>query len=133
MIEGKVKTLLVEVLGLEDEEDLVTPEADLVEDLAAESIDFIDICFRLEKDFGLEKISPADIFPPFLQEENFFDDDRKIKDQKRVEVAARLSNEFPHMCGEMIDEIRERGDARPILQVKNLVNFVKFRNRKEFN
>lgn len=129
MIEEKVKMLLVEVLGLEDEEGLVTPEAGLVEDLAAESIDFIDICFRLEKDFGLKKVTPGEIFPPFLQEENYFGDNQKIFSQKREEVAARLSKEFPHMRGEMIDKIKEEGDASAILQVKNLLNFVKYRQR----
>lgn len=42
----KVQTALVEALGV-DEED-VTPEATIIGDLGAESIDFLDIVFRLE-------------------------------------------------------------------------------------
>ena len=43
----KVKTALIDALGVDD--DQVTPEATMVGDLGAESIDFLDIVFRLEK------------------------------------------------------------------------------------
>jgi len=56
----KVRDVLVEALGVEDDE--VTPEATLVGDLGAESIDFLDIVFRLEKTFGIE--IPRDEFFP---------------------------------------------------------------------
>jgi acyl carrier protein len=56
----KIKAALVEALGV-DEED-VTPEATLVGDLGAESIDFLDIVFRLEKAFDI-KIPRGELFP----------------------------------------------------------------------
>ena len=56
----KVQTALVDALAV-DEED-VTPEATIVGDLGAESIDFLDIVFRLEKAFGSE-IPRAELFP----------------------------------------------------------------------
>jgi acyl carrier protein len=56
----KVKTALVDALGVEDDE--VTPEATMVGDLGAESIDFLDIVFRLEKAFGIE-IPRSELFP----------------------------------------------------------------------
>ena len=59
----KVQTALVDALGVDDEE--VTPEATMVGDLGAESIDFLDIVFKLEKSFGIEiprkELSPEDI------------------------------------------------------------------------
>jgi acyl carrier protein len=59
----KVKTALVDALSV-DEED-VTPEATMVGDLGAESIDFLDIVFKLEKSFGIEiprkELDPGDI------------------------------------------------------------------------
>lgn len=59
----KVQTALVDALGV-DEED-VTPEATMVGDLGAESIDFLDIVFKLEKAFNIEiprkELSPEDI------------------------------------------------------------------------
>ena len=59
----KVQTALVDALGVDEEE--VTPAARLVGDLGAESIDFLDIVFKLEKAFGIEiprkELSPEDI------------------------------------------------------------------------
>ena len=59
----KVRASLVDALGVDDDE--VTPEATLVGDLGAESIDFLDIVFKLEKSFGItiprEELSPEDI------------------------------------------------------------------------
>ncbi len=56
----KVQLALVDALGVDDDE--VTPEATLVGDLGAESIDFLDIVFRLEKAFDVE-IPRAELFP----------------------------------------------------------------------
>lgn len=55
-----VREVLVDALGVEDDE--VTPEATLTGDLGAESIDFLDIVFRLEKTFDI-KIPRAELFP----------------------------------------------------------------------
>src|SRR5258707_15689302 len=59
----KVQTALVDALGVDEEE--VTPQATMVGDLGAESIDFLDIVFKLEKAFGIEiprkELSPEDI------------------------------------------------------------------------
>jgi len=56
----KVRTALVDALGVDEEE--VTPQARLVGDLGAESIDFLDIVFRLEKAFDI-KIPRGELFP----------------------------------------------------------------------
>jgi acyl carrier protein len=57
---SKVQEALVDALGVEDDE--VTPEATLQGDLDAESIDFLDIVFRLEKAFDI-KIERGELFP----------------------------------------------------------------------
>jgi acyl carrier protein len=57
---AKVQTALVEALGVDDED--VVPTATMVGDLGAESIDFLDIVFRLEKSFGIE-IPRSELFP----------------------------------------------------------------------
>lgn len=56
----KVRAALIDALGVDDDE--VTPEATMVGDLGAESIDFLDIVFRLEKSFGIE-IPRSELFP----------------------------------------------------------------------
>jgi acyl carrier protein len=59
----KVQTALVDALGVDEEE--VTPQATMVGDLGAESIDFLDIVFKLEKAFGIEiprkELTPEDV------------------------------------------------------------------------
>jgi acyl carrier protein len=59
----KVQEALIDALGVDDDE--VTAEATLVGDLGAESIDFLDIVFKLEKAFDItiprEELSPEDI------------------------------------------------------------------------
>jgi acyl carrier protein len=47
----KVSATLVEALNVDEDE--VTPGATLQGDLGAESIDFLDIVFRLEREFGI--------------------------------------------------------------------------------
>ena len=57
---SKVQSALVDALGVDEDE--VTPQAKLVGDLGAESIDFLDIVFRLEKAFDI-KIPRGELFP----------------------------------------------------------------------
>jgi acyl carrier protein len=59
-IYGKVTQVLVESLNV-DEGD-VTPTATLQGDLGAESIDFLDIIFRLEREFDV-RIPRGELFP----------------------------------------------------------------------
>jgi acyl carrier protein len=64
---GKVRTTLVDALSVDD--DQVTPSARLKADLGAESIDFLDIVFRLEKQFDL-KIPREELFPESIFQGN---------------------------------------------------------------
>jgi acyl carrier protein len=57
---SKVQEALVDALGVDEEE--VSPTATLKGDLGAESIDFLDIVFRLEKAFGI-KIERGELLP----------------------------------------------------------------------
>jgi acyl carrier protein len=56
----KVQSVLVDALGVDDDE--ITPNSRLKQDLGAESIDFLDIVFRLEKAFGI-KIPRDELVP----------------------------------------------------------------------
>lgn len=88
---AKVKTILTESLGADD--DAVTPQARLVGDLNAESIDFLDIMFRLEREFGLAKIDKNELFP-----ESVFQGDPKFVQNGRVtaEGLAELRARMPY-------------------------------------
>ena len=56
----KVSATLVEALNVDEEE--IKPTSTLQGDLGAESIDFLDIVFRLEREFGI-KIPRNELFP----------------------------------------------------------------------
>ena len=56
----RVKTQLVDALGVDEDDVKLTSR--LQADLNAESIDFLDIVFRLEREFGL-KIDRNELFP----------------------------------------------------------------------
>jgi acyl carrier protein len=87
-IYGKVTTVLVEALNA-DEDDL-KPNATLQGDLGAESIDFLDIVFRLEREFGI-KIPRGELFPEaiFQGDPDFVREDR-VTDQGMGELRARM-------------------------------------------
>ena len=57
-IEEKVKTFLIE--DLEIDEDKISPDAKLKEDMGIESLDFVDIVVMVEKIFGF-KIQPEEM------------------------------------------------------------------------
>jgi acyl carrier protein len=74
----KVQTALVDALGVEEDE--VTRDATMVGDLGAESIDFLDIVFRLEKAFDIE-IPRSELFPEdILTNAEYVQDGRVTED-----------------------------------------------------
>ncbi|HEX4132846.1 MAG TPA: acyl carrier protein [Pirellulales bacterium] len=84
----KIRTALVDALGVDEDE--VTPDATLIGDLGAESIDFLDIVFRLEKAFDI-KVPRAELFP-----EDILTSPQYVKDGKVTpEGVAKLRERMP--------------------------------------
>jgi acyl carrier protein len=83
----KVKTALVDALGVDDDD--VTPEATMVGDLGAESIDFLDIVFRLEKSFGIE-IPRSELFPDDVLTNAAYVSDGKVTPTGITELKRRM-------------------------------------------
>ena len=48
----KIKSIITEQLGVDESE--VTPEADFVDDLGADSLDTVELVMALEEEFGIE-------------------------------------------------------------------------------
>ena len=86
---AKVKATLADALNAD--EDQVTPTARLQADLGAESIDFLDIVFRLEREFGI-KIPRGELFP-----ESIFQGDPSLVQDGKVTPAglAELTEKMP--------------------------------------
>jgi acyl carrier protein len=85
---GKVRQQLVDALSVDEDE--VTPQARLQGDLNAESIDFLDIVFRLEREFGI-KIDRNELFPESIfQGDPDFVQDGKVTAKGLNELKTRM-------------------------------------------
>jgi acyl carrier protein len=83
----KVQATLVDALGVDEDE--VTRDATLQGDLGAESIDFLDIVFRLERNFGI-KIPRGELFPENLMADPEWVADGKLTIKGIEELKVRL-------------------------------------------
>jgi len=114
----QVQEVLVEALGVDDDE--VTEQATLMGDLGAESIDFLDIVFRLEKAFGI-KIPREELFPA----ETLMNNPEFVNNGKLTERGlTELRDKMPHSdisTFEKDPDINKLGD---LFTVGMIVNFV---------
>ncbi len=85
----KVQEALVEALGVDDDE--VIPDAKLASDLGAESIDFLDIQFRLEKAFDI-KIPKGELIPDNLLNNPEFVQDGKLTEAGLEQLEQRMQH-----------------------------------------
>ena len=83
----KVQAAFVDALGVDDDE--VTAEATMVGDLGAESIDFLDIVFRLEKSFSI-KVPRSELFPEDVLSSTDFVVDGKLNDAGIAALKERM-------------------------------------------
>jgi acyl carrier protein len=84
----KISATLVESLNVDEEE--IKPTATLQGDLGAESIDFLDIVFRLEREFGL-RIPRGELFPESIfQGDPDFVQGGRVTEQGLAELRARM-------------------------------------------
>lgn len=83
----KVQEALMDALGVDDDE--VTPSATMVGDLGAESIDFLDIVFRLEKAFEIE-IPRSELFPEDILTNAEYVQDGKVTPEGVAELKKRM-------------------------------------------
>jgi len=114
----EVREVLVDALGVDDDE--VSTEATLMGDLGAESIDFLDIVFRLEKAFGI-KIQREELFPAeSLMTNSDYVSNGKLTDKGLAELKAKMSHtDFSSF--EADPDINKLGD---LFTVNSIVNYV---------
>jgi len=114
----KVQEVMIDALGVDDDE--VTIGATLMGDLGAESIDFLDIVFRLEKVFAI-KIPREELFPA----EDLMNNSQFIHNGKLTEKGlAELRDKMPHTDlteFEKDPDINKMGD---LFTVNAIVNYV---------
>mgnify|MGYP003700501385 CR=1 FL=1 len=113
----KVQEVLVDALGVDEDE--VTPDASLTADLGAESIDFLDIVFKLEQAFGF-KIQQGELFPENVTENPEFVQDGRVTP---TGIAA-LKERLPHADFSRFEQDPEVTKVAEIFTVDAVVNFV---------
>ena len=113
----KVRNVLVEALGVDDDE--VTLEAKLEEDLGAESIDYLDIQFRLEKLFGI-KIGENELNAESVVTEPEYVQDGMVTDTGMEQLKQRL----PFLDLSQFESSRKVEDLRGVFTVDTIVRFV---------
>ncbi len=120
----KVREALVDALGVDDDE--VTPEATLRGDLDAESIDFLDIVFRLEKAFDI-KIERGELIPMDLLEDATYVQDGKVNAAGIAQLKSRMP--FADLTKfEANPNVQNLGEQ---LTVQDMVNFVEHKLQKK--
>lgn len=112
----KVTETLVEALGVDDDE--VTPEATLTGDLGAESIDFLDIVFRLEKAFDI-KIPRGELFPDNILNNPEFVQNGKLTDAGLTQLKERM----PHADFSEFEQDPDINKMAELFKVQTIVNY----------
>ncbi len=118
----KTRGVLMEALVVDAEE--VTPKASLTADLQAESIDFLDIVFRLEKEFSTPdkpfKIEQGELFP-----DNLLDNPDWLHDGKFTDAGMTMLKErMPHVDFSDFEQDRDLEKVGATITVSAMVEFV---------
>ena len=117
---GKIQETLSSALGVEKDE--INPESSLVNDLGAESIDFIDIIFRLEKAFDI-KIPSGELFPG-----NILNDDRFVAAGKVTPAGLKeLKEKVPYLDTDAFGKDPQISKLADYFTVQMVMNYIKDR------
>jgi acyl carrier protein len=116
-IEAKLKENLVPILGLESVDDIHSDSA-LVRDLGAESIDYIEILYMIETEFGV-KIKISEITMNDYGVEGIPEDGRLT-----AELAAQLNRDFDS------DQFKEGQTTADIFQIFTVHNLAAVISKK---
>ncbi|MCH8854433.1 MAG: acyl carrier protein [Planctomycetes bacterium] len=117
---SKVRDLLTDALGVDDDE--VVPGATLQGDLGAESIDFLDIIFRLEKEFSI-KIPKGELFPDdILSDPEYIDGDKMTP-----AGLEKLKAAMPHADFSQFEDAPQVSAVPDLFTVNTIVNYVEIK------
>lgn len=114
----KVKEVLVDALGVDDDE--VSPTAKVMADLGAESIDILDIVFRLEKTFNI-KVPRGELFLP----DDLLNNPEFVSDGKMTAKGMEeLKRSMPHADMKDFEKDPDINRMSDLFTVDTIVNYV---------
>ena len=113
----KVREVLTDALGVDEDE--VSPGATLQGDLGAESIDYLDIVFRLEKAFSI-KIPKGELFP-----DEILNNPEYVQGDKMTPAGLdRLKSAMPHADFSQFESEPLVSKMPDLFTVNTIVNYV---------
>ena len=114
----QVREVLIDALGVDEEE--VVAGASLMGDLGAESIDFLDIVFRLEKQFEI-KIPREELFPI----ETMMNNPEFVNNGRLTEKGlAELKEKMPHTDLSQFEQNPDINKLGDLFTVDSIVNYI---------
>lgn len=122
-VQVAVKDAVVEALALDDDE--VTPSSTLMDDLGAESIDLLDILFRIQKSTGvkIEASDLGDYIQGGIPDDEFSDGDQMITGKGAEQLHKVMPQTDPTELAGKLDA----NEVITLFTVENLVEMVKTR------
>ena len=123
-VESAVKDAVVEALALDEDE--VTPDSTLMDDLGAESIDLLDILFRIQKSTGvkIEASDLGDYIQGGIPDDEFSDDNEMITEKG----AEQLHKVMPQVDPSELAGTLNANEVITLFTVQNLTDMVKSRS-----
>lgn len=107
------KNLVADLLGVDL--DMIHNETSLVDDLGAESIDFVDLCYQMEKKYKIGVVKLTDIYP-------------KERDMEyNEENLEELIKQYPYMGGDLREKFKEEESFQAINTFYALTEFLWWR------
>ncbi len=117
-ITGKIQKIIQDILDIEEDE--ITPDAYLIRELNAESIDLLELAVSLNSEFGVE-IKDDEIFMAklrlYLNEAG----------ENKNDAARYIAGKYPFLSDDRINEILATIEEGPVLKVKDLADYVAWR------
>ena len=122
-VDSAVKEAVTEALALDDDE--VTPDSTLMDDLGAESIDLLDILFRVEKSTGvkIEASDLGDYIQGGIPDDEFSDENEVIT----AKGAEQLHKVMPQVNPSELEGSLQAEEVITLFTVQNLIDMVKTR------
>jgi acyl carrier protein len=122
-VDNAVKEAVVQALALDEDE--VTPDSTLMDDLGAESIDLLDILFRIEKSTGV-KIGASDLGDHIqggIPDDEFSDENQVVT----AKGAEQLHKVMPQVDPDEVAGSLNAEEVITLFTVQNLIDMVKTR------
>jgi acyl carrier protein len=120
-VDARLARVIEQALGVDGDE--IHPSATLKGDLGAESIDFLDIVFRLEREFGIKLPRGELFFEPVLEGDSGFVRDGHLTD----EGLAALRSHMPYADMNILEHDQSLSHIDDLFTVDLLASYVKWK------